>query len=96
MFFAGVAEVESASSRLVCPSPVSARTRGPFHLTLDTNDVIETAHEFADAVIVPVHHDGWAHFTPDGGRSHQDFLARSRLRAALAVARAGVATTIDY
>ncbi len=41
----------------------AARTRGPFHLTMDTNDAIETAAAFPDAAIVPVHHEGWAHFT---------------------------------
>jgi hypothetical protein len=29
---------------------------------MDTNDTIETARAFPDAVIVPVHTDGWAHF----------------------------------
>ena len=32
------------------------------NLTMDTNDTIETARAFGDAVIVPVHTDGWAHF----------------------------------
>jgi hypothetical protein len=29
---------------------------------MDVNDAIETAHAFPNAAIVPVHHDGWAHF----------------------------------
>lgn len=41
----------------------AAQVRGPFHLTMNTNDAIEAAVAFADAAIVPVHHDGWAHFT---------------------------------
>jgi L-ascorbate metabolism protein UlaG (beta-lactamase superfamily) len=41
----------------------AARTRGPFDLTMDTNDAIETAHAFAGATIVPVHCDSWAHFS---------------------------------
>ena len=45
------------------PFAGAARTRGPFHLTMDTNDVIETAHAFSDALVVPLHYDGWAHFT---------------------------------
>ena len=50
---------------------------------MDTNDVVETAHEFPDAVIVPVHHDGWAHFTRAATISQQTFVAlglASRLR----------------
>lgn len=38
-------------------------TRGPFYLTMDTNGAVEAAVAFGDAVIVPVHHEGWAHFT---------------------------------
>lgn len=40
-----------------------AQTRGPFYLTMNTNDAVEAAAAFRDAAIVPVHHDGWAHFT---------------------------------
>lgn len=37
--------------------------RGPFYLTMNTNDAVEAAVAFANATIVPVHHEGWAHFT---------------------------------
>ena len=33
----------------------AARTRGPFNLTMNTNDAIGTAHSFPDATIVPIH-----------------------------------------
>ncbi len=71
----------------------AAQTRGPFHLTMDTNDAIEAAHAFADATIVPVHHDGWAHFT-----QHREDLEKSF--AALGIAHRlqwlepGIATAI--
>jgi hypothetical protein len=41
----------------------AAQARGPFYLTMDTNDVVETAHCFPNAAIVPIHHHGWKHFT---------------------------------
>ncbi len=66
-----------------CYLPVRAKTRGPFHLTMDVNDAIETAHAFPDAVIVPVHCDGWAHFTQsrdDIKKSFDTFGLASRLR----------------
>ena len=44
------------------PFAGAAETRGPFHLTMDVNDVIETARAFAGAQIVPLHAEGWAHF----------------------------------
>jgi hypothetical protein len=48
----------------------SAKPRGPFHLTMDNNDAIETAHAFAQAKIVAVHNEGWGHFT----ESHTDVI----------------------
>jgi len=62
-WFDGIAEVARRfDCGVVLPFAGSAQTRGPFHLTMDTNDTIETARAFPDAVIVPVHTDGWAHF----------------------------------
>ena len=62
-WFDGVAEVARRfNCGVVLPFAGAAQTRGPFHLTMDTNDTIETARAFSDAVIVPVHTDGWAHF----------------------------------
>lgn len=62
-WFDGVAEVARRfSCGVVLPFAGAAQTRGPFHLTMDTNDAIETARAFPDAMIVPVHTDGWAHF----------------------------------
>jgi hypothetical protein len=77
------------------PFAGSAKTRGAFHLTMDANDVVETAHEFPDAVIVPVHHDGWAHFTESGKDLELTFKAlgfSSRLR----LLEPGIATTIEF
>lgn len=64
VWYEGVAEV----ARRFDPAAVllfagAARTRGPFHLTMDTNDAVEAASAFRGAAIVPLHHAGWAHFT---------------------------------
>ena len=68
VWYDGVAEVARRfNAGVVLPFAGAAQTRGPFHLTMDTNDVIETARVFPDAVIVPVHHDGWKHFRQNGG-----------------------------
>jgi L-ascorbate metabolism protein UlaG (beta-lactamase superfamily) len=64
VWYDGVAEVARRfPARIVLLFAGAARTRGAFHLTMDANDAIETAHAFPDAVIVPVHCEGWAHFT---------------------------------
>ena len=36
---------------------------GPFHLTLTSEEAVETAKAFSEAVIVPTHFEGWAHFS---------------------------------
>jgi L-ascorbate metabolism protein UlaG (beta-lactamase superfamily) len=71
-WFGGVAEVAGRfKCGVVLPFAGAAQTRGPFHLTMDTNDTIETARAFPNVVIVPVHSDGWAHFR----QSAQDLRA---------------------
>jgi L-ascorbate metabolism protein UlaG (beta-lactamase superfamily) len=63
VWYDGVAEVAKRfKATVVMPFAGAAQTRGPFHLTMDTNDTIETARAFPQALIVPLHADGWAHF----------------------------------
>ena len=63
VWYDGVAEIARRfRAGVVLLFAGAAQTRGPFHLTMDTNDAIETARAFPDAVIVPVHYEGWAHF----------------------------------
>lgn len=64
VWYEGVAEAARRfSPRLAILFTGSAKTRGAFHLTMDSNDAIEAAHAFAGARIVAVHNDGWRHFT---------------------------------
>jgi L-ascorbate metabolism protein UlaG (beta-lactamase superfamily) len=96
VWYDGVAEVARRfRPGLVMPFAGAARTRGPFHLTMDTNDVVETAHQFADAIIVPVHHDSWAHFTQSGEDLQRTFDALG-FGPRLKLLKPGIATTIEY
>lgn len=73
VWYDGVAEVARRfKAGIVVLFAGSAQTRGPFNLTMNVNDAIETAHAFPRAAIVPVHCDSWAHFTQD-----RDDLVRS-------------------
>lgn len=40
----------------------AAQPRGPFNVTMDTNDAIEAATRFKTAKIASVHNFGWSHF----------------------------------
>jgi L-ascorbate metabolism protein UlaG (beta-lactamase superfamily) len=95
VWYEGVAEVARRfQPRLVIPFAGAARTRGAFHLTMDGNDAIETAHAFKDALIAPIHTDGWAHFTESGAELAAAFEALGlgeRLRAL----KPGTATRLD-
>ncbi len=94
VWYDGVAEVARRfKPGIVMPFAGGAQTRGPFYLTMDTNDAIETAHAFSEAVIVPVHYDSWAHFKQSGGDLDVSFKALGfgeRLR----ILQPGVATEI--
>jgi hypothetical protein len=85
VWYEGVAEVARRyRPRLVIPFAGAARTGGAFHLTMDGNDAIETAHAFKDALIAPIHTDGSAHFTESGAELAAAFQALGlgeRLRA---------------
>jgi len=71
VWYEGVAEVARRfRPRLVIVFAGAAKPRGPFHVTMDNNDAIETAHAFPEARIVAVHNDGWVHFT----ESQEDFV----------------------
>lgn len=85
VWYEGLAEVARRyRPRLVILFAGAAKTRGPFHLTMDTNDAIETASAFPDAQIAAVHADGWAHLTEGREDLERAFAALgigNRLRA---------------
>jgi len=95
VWYDGVAEVARRfRAGVVLPFAGAAHTRGPFHLTMDTNDTVETARALPDAVIVPLHTDGWAHFRQNAKdlRASFDTLGfGSRLK----ILEPGVATVIE-
>jgi L-ascorbate metabolism protein UlaG (beta-lactamase superfamily) len=95
VWYDGVAEVARRfSAGVVLPFAGAAQTRGPFHLTMDTNDTIETARAFPDAVIVPLHTDGWAHFRQNAGDLRASFDALG-FGSRLKLLEPGVATVIE-
>ena len=75
-------------------APTITLIGGPTALIeLDTNDAIEAAHAFPQAAIVPVHHEGWAHFT-QGRHDLEESFAALGLDDRLRWLEPGVATMI--
>jgi L-ascorbate metabolism protein UlaG (beta-lactamase superfamily) len=96
VWFSGVAEVAKRFTVTVAmPFAGAAQTRGPFHLTMNASDVIETASTFPQATIVPLHHQGWAHFT----QSQKDIanaFATVGITDRLYALEPGVAATLNW
>jgi len=36
---------------------------GPAHFTFTADEAVEAAHAFTGAIIIPLHFEGWAHFS---------------------------------
>lgn len=49
--------------------------RGDFNLTMNAADAIAAARAFPSAVVVPVHHQGWAHFFESRAEATRAFTA---------------------
>lgn len=48
---------------------------GPFHLTMTADEAVEAARAFSGASIVPLHFEGWAHFSEGREEIAQAFAA---------------------
>jgi len=94
VWYEGVAEVARRfQAGVVLLFAGAAKTRGAFHLTMDANDALDTAHAFPDATIVPLHYEGWAHFSQSGDDLVQSFKALG-IGARLRLLEPGVPTAI--
>jgi len=76
VFYGGIKEVaERFKPKYVFIFAGAAKPRGPFNVTMGTNDAIDTAFAFPDATIIPVHFEGWSHYTETGEMLQQSFSA---------------------
>jgi L-ascorbate metabolism protein UlaG (beta-lactamase superfamily) len=51
----GVAILHLGAAKIAC--------RGDVHLTMNTDDAVAAAQAFQSAIIVPIHYEGWTHFS---------------------------------
>ena len=64
VWYEGVEEVSRRFNvRVAIVFTGAAEPRGPFQMTMDSNDAISVAHAFPGATVVAVHNHGWAHYT---------------------------------
>ncbi|HWV71113.1 MAG TPA: MBL fold metallo-hydrolase [Pseudosphingobacterium sp.] len=70
-------EIERLSKR-IAPNYVfifagAARPRGPFNVTMSTNDAIDTAAAFPKSILIPIHSEGWSHYTENNTNLREAF-----------------------
>lgn len=74
VYYEGVAEVARRfSPEVILAFAGAARPRGPMDLTMSANDLLDTAQAFPRALILPVHSEGWEHFTLPAEAARQVF-----------------------
>lgn len=95
VYYEGIAEVARRSDpAYVFIFAGAAQPRGPFVVTMRTNDAIDTAMTFPHAIIVPLHFEGWAHLT-----QNENDLKRSfeiiHIEPRLQLLQPGVRTSLE-
>jgi L-ascorbate metabolism protein UlaG (beta-lactamase superfamily) len=74
VYYEGVAEVaQRFAPEVILAFAGAARPRGPMDLTMSANDLLDTAQAFPHALILPVHSEGWEHFTLPAETARQMF-----------------------
>jgi L-ascorbate metabolism protein UlaG (beta-lactamase superfamily) len=66
VWYEGVAEVSrrfSVRTAVLFMGAARVPEVGPAHLTFTAEEAVEAARAFADAAIIPLHYEGWAHFS---------------------------------
>ncbi len=95
LYYEGVAEVARRyDPRYVFLFAGAAHAIGPFNVTMDNNDAIDTALAFPNATIIPLHYEGWSHYT----QNEKDLQASYRvmgLDQRLKVLQAGVPVALE-
>ncbi len=78
VWYEGVAEVARrfpARAAILNLGAARVAEVGPFHLTMTAAEAVEAARAFSSATIVPLHYEGWAHFSEGRGEIATAFAA---------------------
>jgi len=67
---------------------------GPYHLTMTSDEAVEAAKNFSHATVVPVHYEGWAHFS-EGRADVIEAFRKAKLESRLLWLTAGRPTEIQ-
>jgi len=94
-YYEGIAEVAKRyNPHYVFIFAGGAQTRGPFFVTMGTNDAMDTALAFPDATIIPLHYEGWKHYTQNE-KDIKTSYAVLGIDDRFKILEAGVTTTLE-
>lgn len=96
VWYEGVAEVSQRFSIQIAMLFMGAARVlevGPAHLTFTADEGVETARAFANAVIIPLHYEGWAHFS-ESRKQIEDAFVSAGMEPRLQWIEAGRATDV--
>jgi L-ascorbate metabolism protein UlaG (beta-lactamase superfamily) len=98
VWYEGVAEVSqrfSVKLAILFMGAAKVQQVGPAPLTFTAEDGVEAARAFSNAVIVPLHHEGWAHFSESRQQIEPAFISAG-LEHRLQWLVPGQPTVIDF
>ena len=78
VWYEGAAEVGqrfSVQVAILFMGAARVAAAGPAHLTFTANEGVEAARAFADAIIIPLHYEGWEHFSESREQIEDAFKA---------------------
>jgi L-ascorbate metabolism protein UlaG (beta-lactamase superfamily)/SAM-dependent methyltransferase len=78
VWYEGVREVGarySVSAAIFFLGAARVPSVGPWHLTLTADEAVEAARAFPEAAIVPLHYEGWEHFSETASEIARAFAA---------------------
>jgi hypothetical protein len=67
---------------------------GPAHLTFTAEEAVVAARAFSDAVIIPLHYEGWAHFS-ESRKEIEGAFANAGMKGRLRWMEPGCATDLS-
>ena len=95
-FYPGVAAVaQKFSPQYIFINAGAARPRGPFNVTMGTNDALDTAAEFPASKIIPLHSEGWSHYTENNSDLKEAFKILGR-EDQLQILSPGISTLLPF
>ena len=97
VWYEGVADVArryDVGAIVLFAGAAQVKARGPVHLTMNSTDALSTAVAFPDALIFPVHHSGWEHFS-ENQQTLVDAFAAAHLSNRLRPLQPGVPTEMS-